>query len=483
MFQDDDLLVYGTPGKVADTLDELRRLGVDRVRLSVFWSVVAPAAKENAKPGGFDGANPSAYPADAFDRYDTVTRLARERGIGVNFDITTPAPDWATDEPERADLDDTQNPNAAEYGAFVRALGTRYDGEHGPPRVDHWSFGNEPNQPGWLTPQWVQRDGRWVEAAPRIYRGLVDAGWRALQETGHGNDTILIGELAPKGLRENRGETRAIDALRFIRRLYCLDDNLQLLRGDAAAAQGCPDDGSFAFQHPGLFQATGWAQHPYELIFAPSTKPTWPDWSTVANLADLQNLLRRIRARYAQPELNVPIYLTEFGYQTRPPDRTGVTPEQQAAYLNEAEFLAYRRSDVIGLSQFLMLDDEPPVDRTFQTGLRFLDGSLKPAYAAYRIPLFVPVRTVRRGKRIRVWGAARPGGGGSQVDVEFRRKGSGDWRRVTTLTSRSSRGYVDAFLRAPGTGSLRLRFGGDVSREVAVKIKRAKKKKKRRSKR
>lgn len=469
MFQDDNALVYGTPGTVASTLDELQALGVDRVRISVFWSVVAPEPDSEVKPAGFDGANPGAYPAGAWDRYDTVVRLARERGIAVNFDVTTPAPDWATGEPGRADLDDTQNPDAGEYGAFVRALGTRYRD------VDHWSFMNEPNQPGWLTPQWVRANGRWVEAATRIYRGLVDAGWQALQDTGHGGDTILIGELAPKGLRTNRGETRAIDALRFIRRLYCLDDNLQVLRGAAADAQGCPAEaGSFPLQHPGLFRASGWAQHPYELIFRPSTRPTWKDWATTGNLGELQNLLRRIRARYAQPTPGggVPIYLTEFGYQTRPPDRTGVTPAQQAAYLNEAEYIAYRNRWVIGLSQFLMTDDGPPVDRTFQTGLRFANGTRKPAYAAYRTPLYLPSPKVRRGGKLRVWGAARPAGAGAKVAVQFRRKGSKRWRTLTTLTAKGERGYVDGSVRVTASGSIRLRARGDTSRVAAFRISR-----------
>ena len=53
-----------------------------------------------------------------------------------------------------------------------------------------------------------------------------------------------VGETAPKGLRANRGETRAVDSLRFIRTLYCLDGNLQILRGRAAEVRGCPSASS-----------------------------------------------------------------------------------------------------------------------------------------------------------------------------------------------------------------------------------------------
>ena len=469
MFQDDNLLVYGTPAKVAETLDELRSLGVDRLRISVFWNVVAPPQR----PEGFNAADPAQYPANAWDRSDTVVRLARERGMGVNFNITTPAPGWATGNPERADLKDTWEPNPVEFGRFVQAVGTRYDGNHGPARVDYWSIMNEPNQAGWLTPQWRSQNGVWVEAAPRIYRTLVAAAWDALRATGHGEDTILVGELAPKGLRDNRGESRSIDALRFIRRLYCLDDNLQVLGGAAAEAHGCPTSdqiAGFPGQNPGLFQMTGWAHHPYELLLAPDRRQTWPDWVTTANLDDLQSLLRRIRARYALPAGTVPVYLTEFGYQTNPPDRLAVTPAQQAAYLNHAEFLAYSRREVRTLAQFLLLDDGAPIERTFQSGLRFRDGSPKPAYEAYRVPIHVPTPRVRSGRRLRVWGGVRTARGGASVEVQVRgRTARSRWRRIGGAAT-NERGYIDLQMRAPGNGTVRLVSGERVSRVVAVSV-------------
>ena len=472
-FQDDNLLVYSDPTAVAQTLDELRSLGVDRLRVTMVWRSIAPDNEKDAKPTGFDAADPDSYPKGAWDRWETVTRLARERGMDVNFNVSVPAPDWATPTPAREDIDATYEPNAAEFGAFVKAAAIKFDGNHGPPRVDYWSIQNEPNQAGWLTPQWTQRpNGEWVEAAPRIYRALADAAWTALQETGHGSGTILVGETAPKGLRTNRGETRSIDALRFIRRLYCLDDNLQALQGEAAEAQGCPTAdqiAAFPAQHPALFRATGWAHHPYELLFAPNRRPAWRDWATMANLGDLQGLLRRIYARYAQPlDGDVPLYLTEFGYQTNPPDKRGVTRARQADYLNQAEYIAWRNGDVRTLGQFLLRDDGDPVDVTFQSGLRTNDGQVKPALRAYRFPIHVPRRSLERGQRLRVWGVPRaaPDGAPARVEVQFKRRGSRRWRR---LAVRSADGYVNVSLRAPGTGAVRLAWNGETSRSVQIR--------------
>lgn len=468
-FQDDNLLLFNSPEGTARTLDTLKDLGVDRVRVSVFWRSVAPSNESPTRPD-FDAADPAAYPDSAWVPYDRVVREAAARQIAVYFNPTSPAPNWATGTPERPDIDETFNPDAAEFGQFVRALGTRYSGSYlGLPRVDYWGIWNEPNQPGWLTPQWVPAPGpgspgRMVEAAPRIYRALFDAAYAALAATGHGSDTILIGETAPKGLNV-QGTTRAIKAGRFIRRLYCLNDVLLPLTGTAAEEQGCPTaDPTRAFPaaHPGLFAATGYAHHPYELVFSPSRKPTDPDFLTVANTPRLSQLLARAFARYGRrgqgPRGAVPLYLTEFGYQTNPPDRFGVTPVRQQAYLDEAEYKTAKNPNVRTLSQFLLLDDVD-IGRGFQSGLLFRDGRPKPAFATYRMPVHLPGRRPNRRGRLRVWGMVRAAAPGERprVTVQARRGSRGGWRTVRTVTPAGTRGYLETTVRVGrGAGAVRL---------------------------
>ena len=460
-FQDDNHLIYTTPDEAARTMDRLKALGADRLRITVLWSAIAPDLGATSKPPGFDGADPGAYPSGAWDNYDTVVRLAAERGLGVNFNITIPGPLWAMGASPRADIANRYAPNAAEFGDFVRAVGRRY------PQVAYWTIQNEPNQPGWLDPQWVRRRGRWMESSPSVYRGLVDAAWRALQDTGHGSDTILIGETAPKGVSV-RGTTRALSPGRFIKRLYCLDDHLRLLRGASAMARGCPASttrAAFRAAHPGLFASTGYAHHPYELIFPPNRRPAHSDWFTIANLPSLSSLLRRVRGR-------TPLYLTEFGYQTDPPDPLGVSPAQQARYLNQAEYLAYRDRSVRTLSQFLLYDDAPPFGQTFQSGLEYRDGSAKPARAAYAFPLFLPAPSVRRGGRLHVWGLLRaaPNGQANLVDVLFRARGARSFHRIARLRSQAARGYVSGFARVARSGAIRLRWGALRSRTASFRV-------------
>ncbi len=507
-FQDDSGLVYNTPLGVSQTLDSLHALGVNRVRVSVFWALVAPSPKSKVRPS-FDATDPNAYPAGAWDRYDRIVTFAAAHGIAVNFNVTDPAPLWATGTPPRADIAPTFEPRPKDFGDFVRAVATRYGGTFlapkpgfdaahpgaptALPRVDYWAIWNEPNQPGWLTPQLVPGGGRrLIERAPTIYRQLVDAAYAALVATGHQSDTILIGETAPKGLntkglppcsaaRRASICTGAIKPLHFIRQLYCLDDAYRPLTGSAASVRGCPADAAgtarFMTDHPALFSASGWAHHPYELIFAPNHPPNDRDFVTIASLGRLSDALQRILAAYGQNRPGgMPLYLTEFGYQSKPPSPIGVSLARQAAYLNQAEFIAYTNPHVRTLSQFLLRDDSTlaggsalaRVGATFQTGLLFHGGKRKPAYAAYRFPIYLPSARVQRRHRLRVWGFVRlaPYGTPETVDVELRRNGQRAFRRIAGVPADGLRGYVDARVAIPASGSLRLSWSRPGTHQV-----------------
>jgi hypothetical protein len=510
-FQDDDNLVFANEQTAGQTLDTIKALGGDRIRISVFWSVVAPDAKSKTKPN-FDATDPAAYPAGAWDRYDRLVRMAAARGLGVNFDLTGPSPLWATGNPDRSDIAATYNPSASEFGAFVTAVAKRYSGSYTPPppssspppsdggggggpvpcppvctahaaqasgplpRVDYWAIWNEPNQPGWLTPQWTSDSTGWHEAAPRIYRGLADAAYGALAANGHGADTILVGETAPKGLLNLHGETRAIDPLRFVRDLYCVDRNVHPLQGAAATALGCPADAAgssnFAAAHPALFAASGWAHHPYELLLSPHTQPRHRDWVTIANLPRLSSLLTRVLRRYGKPRPGgLPLYLTEYGYQTNPPDQTGVSWARQAAYLDESWFRAYVNPEVRTLSQFLLRDDGGDIGLTFQSGLETINGDRKPSYASFQLPVYLPRTSFTGRQTLRVWGMARsaPNGTAVPVAVEYHSRRSTKWRTLRTVTTEKGHGYLDTRVRFPGSGTMRLQWGDTVSREVSVR--------------
>ncbi|HEY5195573.1 MAG TPA: hypothetical protein VIJ51_00940 [Solirubrobacteraceae bacterium] len=516
IFQDDDLLIYNTTAGTQQTMQTLALLGVQSIRVSVYWRVVAPDPLSTTRPANFDASDPAAYPADAWSRYDQVVEDAHALGIAVNLDITSPAPLWATQTPDRADIANTYDPSGPEFGAFVHAVSERYSGTYVPPppasstptpaptpcvgllgclfnpngtgsspapppppivtttplpRVSSWSIWNEPNQPGWLTPQWApDAAGHLVERSPALYRSLVNAGYASLLQTGHGSDTILIGETAPKGLSV-RGETRAISPLLFIRDLYCVNSKLQPLAGSRASALACPvtaaQSAAFPAQNPGLFKETGWAHHPYELTFAPTVSTKNSDFVTIANLSRLGTTFDGIERAYHRSR-QIPYYLTEFGYMSDPPSPVGVSLSQQSAFLNQAEFIAYSNPRVRDLSQFL-LQDSPPIACTrcsdpggygssFETGLEFQGGKPKPSFAAYRMPIFLPSPTVKKGAKLRVWGLVRPAPHGAAVSVaiQFRPGTTGAFKRIATARTKSHPAYLDTHVSLTRSGQLRL---------------------------
>jgi hypothetical protein len=506
--QDDNLLLYSSPATVGATLDTLKTLGVDRVRLTIKWSVVAPAPTSTTRPN-FDANDPAAYPAGAWDRYDTVVRLAQDRGIGVNFNVTAPAPYWATSNAPNPGERELFNPSSAEFQNFVHALGIRYSGTYTPtttathagsglsgllggggttttttapalPRVSYWSIWNEPNQPGWLLPQSAQAAGAWVDEAPRLYRSLLDGAYSALNATGHAQDTILIGETAPQG-SSDPGVTNGLFPLKFIRELYCVNKKLRPLRGNLAAALGCPRNGSaadFVKAHPDLFAATGYAHHPYSLVFAPDYKALQPDSVGMADLRALERTLDGIFRGHGQSR-KIPIYLTEYGYQTKPPDPSiPFSTRQQAAFLNQADYMSFQDPRVRTLSQFLLQDDAPNQNvaknsrfywSTFQSGLEFHGGRRKAAFGAYRLPIWMP-RT--HGTVLRVWGVLRPAvnGSGQTVEVVYRKRGAKSWRVMRTLRVSSPRGSFLTRIHPPrGRGTVRLSWNGMTSRSVGVR--------------
>ena len=194
--------------------------------------------------------------------------------------------------------------------------------------------------------------------------------------------------------------------------MYCLDDNLNVIRGAHASVRGCPGDiATFVAQNPALFRATGYAHHPYALLTPPSVRSKNADWVSMGDLRALSRELTRIYRRYGQKtqsKRGVPLYLTEYGYQTRPDPVTRVPFSKQAAWINEAEYIAYRNPNVRAVNQFLLVDDAPIAGeknprlayRTFQSGLQLLTGKRKPSYNAYVTPLFLKQSRVRRGRSV-----------------------------------------------------------------------------------
>jgi hypothetical protein len=492
MFQDDRLLVDSPTSVVTRTLDTLAALGVDRLRITVQWASIAPDPDQTTAPAGFDPTDPASYPAGGWAPYDRVVKLAHARHLKVDFDLTAPGPLWAM-QPGAPELREANHfgPSASDFGQFVHAVGVRYSGHYRAsgharplPHVRYWSIWNEPNQPGWLAPQ--ADPGGTLESAV-LYRGFVDAAFAALGATGHRHDTFLIGELAPEG-SPRPGRSRPLPPIPFLRALYCVGPTNQPLAGNAASLQSCPSGGSpsaFVAAHPGLFAATGFAHHPYSFFLAPGVGMTDTDFVPLSDLSRLQDNLDAIFNAYSVTR-KLPLYLTEYGYETNPPNPfRGVTPGTQAAYLDQAEYMAWSDPRVRTLSQFLLEDSAPDTAypkgsvrywSTFQTGLAYLNGVAKPSLFAYRIPVYVPDPVFARGQAVTVWGMLRlaPNGTQQHALLEWRPSGRGTtWRGLEIVVTSNRTGVLLVSVKPPGSGWLRLSWtsaAGQVANSRPVRV-------------
>jgi hypothetical protein len=495
ILQDDPKIVFaGDAGQLDRTLTRVKALGVDTIRVSVFWHLVAPNARSKSRPdfGDNGAAWPGSYPQSSWDRYDRIVTLAQKHGLDVLLSVTGPAPAWASATHLRHES--ALQPDPKDFGDFMQAVGTRYSGLYSPdsddrtkqggpmfrqpspaqpalPRVSTWSIWNEPNFPAWLYPQWKRTHGRPVPASPRQYRRLVDAAWHGLQASGHPSDTVLLGETAPYGpSNPNRPKLNGlVSPLVFLRDVYCVNRSFRPYRGAAARTRGCPTTSesraTFAQRNPGLFQATGWAHHAYSIRRPPPFKGKRPE---VAPLGATDKLLSTLdRAQFAWGTTGGwPVWITEYGYETFPPDPfRGVSWRRQASWMSWAEYLAYANARVGAFDQFLLVDDAPRRGFgardprrwvTWQSGFITTGGRVKPAYEEFKRPIFVSPRRTRPGGAVRVFGAYRVADTGVPLQARIEFGAGGEWQTLESLTVTDERGYLVTSVNPPGRGALRI---------------------------
>jgi hypothetical protein len=463
LFQDGPLLRADPAG----TLSTLKSLGVSKLRLLMAWNSVAPSPSSHRRPN-FKSTNPSSYPSANWAIYDTILKAAQADGISVDLNIVGPAPLWATGPRNpRSPWPGAWKPSASEFGAFVRAVGTRYSGSfEGLPKVTFWSIWNEPNYGPSLAPQ--EGSGS-VELSPGSYRSLVDASYSSLQRTGHGRDRFVIGETAPHGF-PHPGVFSGMTPVRWVEALYCVNSSFRQFRGSAASARGCPTSSagsrSFRSRHPGLFKAGGFSVHPYAQGIAPNQPARLcgrnlcpsggggdPGFADLPVLPRFERILDRLQGIYGSRN-RMGIWSTEYGYQTTPPSpKHAISPAKAAVWINWAEYLSYKQPRIQSYAQYL-LRDVP--GSAFASGLELPNGSQKATYAAYRMPIYMPTTSTRRGRSIEVWGCVRPAhtvSGTQRVKIQFGKPGS--FQTVKTVTITNSRGYFDVKMPFSASGYVR----------------------------
>jgi hypothetical protein len=296
--------------------------------------------------------------------------------------------------------------SGAAFAAFASAAAKEY------PWVRRWLVWNEPNQRRWLRPT----------SAPLYVTRLLNPAYRAIHAAIPGAQ-VAGGGTAP------RGGVGGVSPVAWLLAMHRAGARL-----DAYAHNPYPlDPKRESPLHGGCERCTT---------------------ITMATLDRLERLVGRYfpRAR---------IWLTEWGYQSNPPDRLlGVSPALQARYVSEGAWAAYRAPRVDLLIHFLYRD-EPSLSR-FQSGLVTVGNRPKPALSAFELPL---AETGRAGTVTSLWGELRaPAADGAGV---LERRVGRSWRRLATVRA-SDAGYLRWRGRLPRGAVVRLRAGSLVGPPLSI---------------
>ena len=330
---------------------------------------------------------------DAYDwaEVDGVLRGLRRHGIDPVVTLFG-TPSWANG---------GRGPNWApssgrSFANFAFAVGRRYSW------IPYWTIWNEPNRPTFLRPT----------SAKTYVETLLNPAYAELH-AAIGQVQVAGGVTAPRA-----GEGGGVAPVAWI-------------RGMASARA----------------KLDAYAHHPYP--GRPQSETPWGpkcvNCQTIT-MADLERLEREVRRAFGRK----PIWLTEYGYQTNPPEVfLGVTPEQQATYVATAALRVYRSSSVTMLIFFMVRDDRSAAG--WQSGLLTADGIVKPAYAAFRSPL---VQIARHGGRVVLWGQVRPRSGRQPFRVRLEQDDGASWVGGTHWTN--GKGFFSITVTAPAGAHVRI---------------------------
>jgi hypothetical protein len=344
-FFDDQAKVFGA----------YRSLGTQVLRVNLYWGGKLGVAKYRP----FDGSDPR----DAgynWALYDRVVQYAGAYKLKVLFSITG-TPRWANG----GQSSNRPPKNFQDLYKFAYAAAARYSGSYTGtdgrtlPAVRLWAAWNEPNNPVFLRPQFVKAGGRWVIQSAKDYAKICNAIYGGVHATMYKDEKVACGVTAPRGNNNPRSARPSVSPVAFL----------------------------VAAKKAGMKTFDAYAHNPYYGVptETPTTRPpslrpgTAP---TAITLANINVLLASISRLYGPRHL----WITEYGYQTKPPDRVfGVSWSNQARYLTEA-FAIARKNPRIDMMTWFLLKDQPDLSG-WQSGLMTADGRLKPSFAAYeRVP-------------------------------------------------------------------------------------------------
>jgi hypothetical protein len=400
-----DPAVFGGPN-ADEGLTRAVDAGATAIKVPLFWNGVAPFRR----PRGFEPARPS-DPAYNWAGLDAQLELIRSYGLEPIVYIAG-APTWALRK-----IDGYARPDPAQFAAFALAAVRRYSGRyHGLPRVRYWQAWNEPNK--------VAKPGQ-KAGAEAWYRTLVN-GFAVRVHSVPGNE-VIAGGVSPFGI------STAVAPLTFMRDLLCVSPGPE-------PRPTCATRVHFDI----------WSVDPYT-AGGPSHPTAKADDISVAELPEMKSVLdAAVRLGHVASTRSVRFWVTEFAWDSNPPDPGGVPAALEGRWVADALHRMWLSG--VSLVTWFTLRDQPLRTSPYQSGLYYLGSSFasdrpKPALTAFRFPFVASPD----GKRISVWGRT-PTSSPGRIRIEQHQASS--WATVGLLQA-DRVGIFTGTVRSRGVGLLR----------------------------
>ena len=404
------------------------------------WSGIAPATP----PAGFVATDPTS-PGYDWTALDPVMQEADAAGLTPILNILRP-PTWAYQ--TQPDSVNAGSPNVADLQDFATALATHYNGlTAGAPAEHVFQVWNEPNLSTNMSP---------VNAS--AYRAMVNAVADSVHAVDPSN-IVVAGALDPFGRKKsNKQKWYAVKPLVFMRSLLCLSKG-------AHPHSTCSNQIHFEV----------WSHHPYT-FGGPFGKTDVADDVMIGDLPKMRAVLRAgVKLGHIVSTSPVQFWVTEFGWDTKPPRQHGASLSLAGRWTSEALHQMWLSG--VSLVTWFLLEDYP-LPSPFDSGLYFYAPSLnnaraKPTRTAFRFPFTAYLKK----KTVLIWG--RVATSDVQVVTVKRRHGkSGPWRTVARVRSNrygifkatlKLKATRNDWLRATASGSGNsLGFSLDVSQDPNI---------------
>jgi len=441
----------------ATQLERIRAAGAKYVEIRIDWSSVAPSG--STTPTGFQPTDP-ADPNYNWAIYDSQIKAAASAGLKPLVDISS-APLWAEGSGRGSAARGTYKPSPSALANFATAAAQRYSGSfEGLPRVQYWAVWNEPNLNIFLSPQTVNKK----PFAPSWYRSMLNAAADALHAV-HANNVVIGGETAPFGFTTaTRTQTMP---LVFMEQVLCLAEKKVINKKTKTVGftykSACKTKTKFDV----------WSHHPYT-GGGPTMKAKVRGNASLGNMDDMRMVLNAaIKANHVVSSGKVRLWVTEFSWDSKPPDPKGVPVSLETRWVSQALYQMW--SSGVSLVNWFILRDQPLATSYWQSGLYSLGSGgkissdrAKPVLRAFRFP-FVALPQTSHGKSTAVllWGRTPTSSAGS---VLIERKSGSKWKRVKRLSANSYGIFKASIAKPANTVYLRARLanGSDQSAEFSL---------------